>query len=136
MSTLRRHRPVEASAPEVRVACIAWDVSSDAIRTAGQPVPAVSPTVSIVWEIEGPSARCVVLAGAFRRELALGRSSWDRDEGTGLLGVGVVGANGEDLLTAVLREGEPMRVLYARTSVLARLGLAGGRYDAPQARSH
>ena len=72
-----------------------------------------------------------------RRALETGRAAWSLDAGTGLWVLNVIGEGGEEILSAVLREGGPAggRVLYARTSVLGRLGLVGGTYDVPVARS-
>lgn len=137
MSTLRRHRPVEACAGAARSACIAWDASPEALRQGGQPLPAGAIGASIRWEIEGDEARCVLEAAAMRRALETGRAAWSLDAGTGLWVLNVIGEGGEEILSAVLREGGPAggRVLYARTSVLGRLGLVGGTYDVPVARS-
>lgn len=131
MSTVRRHRPVEACAAAARAACIAWEVSPEALRKAGQLLPAGTNRASIRWEIEGEEARCVLAAGTVCRALASGRASWSRDAGTGLWILIVTGERNDEHLSAVLREGG--QALYARTSVLTHLGLAGGRYDAPAA---
>lgn len=125
---------------------VRWAISADAWRAA-RPDPALDPKTDEVWMewtialLPGanPAARCEVVdpitaARAVLVVVAPSRDDlhtpvrWRADEDLRHVAV-------EDMLHVTIRAesgtgpGDAARVLYARTTMLARLGLPGGRYE-------
>jgi hypothetical protein len=75
-----------------------------------------------VLDVDAGTSRCVVVDGPRDIVTAEGSSSGVADSGL----VHVQASAGADEFSATLRDGT---VLYARTTVLNRAGVGGGRYE-------
>ncbi|HYE60829.1 MAG TPA: hypothetical protein VD997_02440 [Phycisphaerales bacterium] len=104
-----------------RVVTVAWAVSRDAASRVW-PVEAGDGEVELRWVLEAGVSRVVLSDGAREVVIAEGSSAVVADEGL----LHVEASAGEFGFAATLRAG---RVLYARTDVLGRLGVEGGRYE-------
>jgi hypothetical protein len=126
---------VPAAAPALESVAIRWSVSRRALRESKRP-PAMTlaeqgPELDLCWELDlesgqGRAVLCDPATGA-RQTLAQAPVRWTADQE--LIHI-EARDNAEMLLLATLRvEGDAARVLYARSPLLAALGLGGGRYE-------
>jgi hypothetical protein len=132
-------RRVSVAPPALETVAIRWSLSRAALRASkthakfAPVVTAISeagPDLELCWQLDLETDRAGALlrdpAGA---EHALARGSLHHSLDGDLLHA-EVDEGGETLLAATVRiSGADARVLYARTSLLAALGLGGGRYE-------
>lgn len=141
MSPTARNIPPSAASPrrgplEVvgarRVLTLRWSLSRPAALAAGLvkgdgDIPLLE--VALPWDVPTVTTiAAAVIDGERRREMALepvAPGHWIVDEANGLRHLDLPG-----LVRVSMRWTDgAVQVLYARTEVLARLGLPGGRYD-------
>jgi len=123
------------------VICLRWEGARAALASARGLTPSGAAFIAIEWSIhpDGSAEACLVDGVECVRIACLGSGSvvFRHDPAFGLLHLEARG-----VVAATLREhapsngGSPYSLLYARTSVLAELGLPGGRYEATGVRSH
>src|SRR5262245_7743045 len=133
--TTRRSVNVPSAPASLESVTIRWSVSRQAIRASKRPraiaVSEQGPELELVWELglESGQAEAVLRdpAANARETLAHGAVHWTTDDDL----VHIEARNGADmlLLATVRVEGGTPRVLYARSPLLAALGLGGGRYE-------
>lgn len=118
----------------VRTLTLRWSISKPAAIALGLACERDSSVVlEVTVELQGDSSlRVGSLAAALRvgervqgfEVEASGQGVCITDAETGLTHVDVPG-----VLQASLRLGEPAKPLFAKTTLLARIGVAGGRYE-------
>lgn len=116
MTTTRRPVQVTHETSVLRTASVAWEIAPDALAAAGR--------ATLTWTIDLDAATAHATLDLDGRVRTLRECSVtiERDP-SGLTHV----AAPESLLLAAIRpDGTP---LYARTSLLATLGVPGGRYE-------
>ena len=120
----KRGQPVEVIAPKLGVVSIAWTMSREAARGAFKQVAEQGGEVELRWTIDlDRNASTVSLVdGDSDSPIASGGASSMQDEDL----VHLQAAAGQDEFVATLR-GDA--VLYARSTVLERVGVGGGRYE-------
>lgn len=133
--TTRRPVSLPSAAPALESITIRWSVSRQALRESNRaPAMALSeqgPELELLWELGLESGRAQAAlrdpATGARGPLAHAAVRWTADEDL----VHIEARDGADvlLLATVRVEGETPRVLYARSPLLATLGLGGGRYE-------
>lgn len=126
MSALNHDTSRVDVAPRLGVLAVGWTVSREAAAATFRAVTAHPGDVELRWVIDlDRAASTLVLAdGAAEHRLATGGATAGWDAGTGLMHLHA--AAGQDELVATLRDDV---VLYARTTVMERLGIPGGRYE-------
>jgi hypothetical protein len=139
-TTTRRAALSVQAAPAIETVTIRWSLSRQALRNS-KAAPAFvamvaciaehGPDLELRWKLDLDEVRAEVslidpatgsstrlTQAAFRHTIDDDLSHFEVREGAGIL------------LTATVRTGDvDARVLYARTSLLAALGLGGGRYE-------
>jgi hypothetical protein len=114
------------------VLALRWSLSREAAVAAGLVAAAEAdePVLELLapWAGRVEGVRAILVRGGDRDELALEGApagAWIEDEAGGLRHLDLSG-----VLRVTARPTDTgVEVLYARTEVLGRLGLAGGRYD-------
>ena len=124
MTALNR-APAEV-APRLGTFAITWIMSRQAGVGAFKSIAGEGGEVELRWvvDLSASTSTLLVVDGATEQRLATGGASHGWDADTGLLHLHA--AAGHDELVATLRD---HTVLYARTTVMERLGIAGGRYE-------
>ena len=130
MSTLNRAgpgragQPMEVSAPRLGVVTVAWAVSRDAAARVFKGVAEGSSEVELRWAIDlDRNASAVSLFDGHKEQrIATGGATAVFDEDL----LHLQAAAGQDEFVATLRD---EAVLYARTTLLERVGIGGGRYE-------
>src|SRR5262245_5277413 len=124
-------QPVAVAAPRTMLV-LRWSVSREAAAAAGLIAPEAeeSPALELIVPWDGPvhGIWAALINGAGREELALegaATGAWVMDAGTDLRHLDLPGL----VRISARPKAGGLDVLYARTDVLGRLGLAGGRYD-------
>jgi hypothetical protein len=119
----RRTRTTSKPRARLGVVSVSWVVSRDAAAPAWG-VAAGEGEVELRWllDIDAGASRCVMVDGTREIVIAEGSSSGSSDNGL----VHVQASASADEFSATLRDGT---VLYARTTVLSRAGVGGGRYE-------
>lgn len=124
MSALNRS-PVEV-APRLGTLAVAWTISRQAAAAAFKHLTPGDGEVELRWLIDlgASSSTLLVIDAAAEHRIATGGATPGWEPETGLMHLHA--AAGQDELVATLRDNA---VLYARTTVMERLGIAGGRYE-------
>jgi hypothetical protein len=117
--------PIEV-APRLGTLAVAWTLSRQAAAPAFKHLAPGDGEVELRWLIDlgASSSTLLVIDGAVEHRIATGGAAPGWDPETGLMHLHA--AAGQDELVATLRDDA---VLYARTTVMERLGIAGGRYE-------
>ncbi|GEM_PF-4763843 len=118
-------RRLEAE-PRVGLLAVSWVISGEAAGPAFRVVSPQAAEVELRWliDVDRGASTLIVADGSAEHRLAAGTARVEWDGPTGLMHLHA--AAGQDELVATLRDES---VLYARTTVMERLGIPGGRYE-------
>jgi hypothetical protein len=122
-TTTRRGRTAATCPARIGTVTVAWVISRDAASRVW-PVAAGEGEVELRWTLDtdAGTSRCVLVDGATETLIGTGTASGSVDASL----TSVHASTSTDEFAATVR-GE--RVVYARTTVLSRVGIAGGRYE-------
>jgi|GEM_PF-6135309 len=119
----RRGRTTATRPARIGTVTVAWVISRDAASRVW-PVAAGEGEVELRWTLDtdAGTSRCVLVDGATETLIATGTASGTVDADL----INIQASTTTDEFAATLRDD---RVIYARTTVLSRMGIAGGRYE-------
>lgn len=135
--TGERTAPAVVQSPPVRRVTVRWTIAADALPERFRPVATGQDAVlelSIESAGESTTADARLRAGGRERSIDLGPRStvaWRRDPDNGLEHIDM---DGVAAITVRRSARGGVQLAYAASPLLARLGIAGGRYEASEAR--